>query len=65
MADSNTQEADRAVRSGDHIVRGTAAYGTVRAFGITARQTVQTARDDHQASPLVTVALAACSWPGR
>lgn len=65
MADDIISEADRAARSGDYIVRGTAAYGTVRAFGITARQTVQTARDDHQASPLVTVALGRLLMAGQ
>lgn len=49
--------AEARVRAGDHLVRGTAADGMVRAFGVTARQTVQTAMDDHHASPLVTAAL--------
>lgn len=49
--------ADRAARLGDHLVRGTAADGMVRAIAITARQTVQTARDNHDTSPVVTAAL--------
>ena len=48
---------DACVRRGDHIVRGTAADGLVRAFAVTARGTVQTACDDHHSSPLVTAAL--------
>ena len=44
-------------RRGDHIVRGTAADGMIRAFAITARQTVQTAHENHSTSPLVTAAL--------
>ncbi|MDY3900111.1 MAG: Hsp33 family molecular chaperone HslO [Atopobiaceae bacterium] len=48
---------DARVRGGDHIVRGTAADGLVRAFAVTARDTVQTACDNHHASPLVTAAL--------
>ena len=45
------------VRLGDHIVRGTAANGMIRAFAITARQTVQTAHENHGTSPLVSAAL--------
>lgn len=45
------------VHHGDHIVRGTAADGMIRALAITARNTVQTAKDNHHASPLVTAAL--------
>ena len=45
------------LRAGDHLVRGTAADGMIRAFAITARKTVQTARDNHHTSPLVTAAL--------
>ena len=47
MADENSEQAAResgvidfnaeAVRLGDHIVRGTAADGQVRAFAVTAR----------------------------
>ena len=41
----------------DHIVRGTAADGMIRAFAATTRHTVQEARDRHQTSPVVTAAL--------
>ena len=43
--------------SGDHMVRGTAADGMVRAFAVTAREVVQTARDAHDTTPVVTAAL--------
>ena len=46
-----------AVRLGDHIVRGTAAEGQVRAFAITARASVQELHDRHQTSPVVSAAL--------
>lgn len=45
------------MEQGDHIVRGTAAGGFIRAFAINSRNTVQTARDAHNTSPLVTAAL--------
>lgn len=48
---------DARIRRGDHIVRGTAADGMVRAIAVTARQTVQTAHENHGTSPLVTAAL--------
>ncbi len=40
-----------AVRLGDHIVRGTAADGQVRAFAVTARASVQELHERHQTSP--------------
>lgn len=43
--------------SGDYLVRGTAAQGMVRAIAITAKDTVQTARDCHSTSPVATAAL--------
>ena len=46
-----------AVRLGDHLVRGTAADGQVRAFAITARASVQELHDRHQTSPVVSAAL--------
>ena len=49
------QDARR--RAGDYMVRGTAADGMVRAFALTARDTVQTARENHGCSPVVTAAL--------
>ena len=45
------------VRSGDHMVRATAAAGMVRAFAVTARHTVQDAHVKHGTTPLVTAAL--------
>ncbi len=43
--------------SGDHMVRGTAAFGMVRAFAVSARGVVQAARDNHGTAPVVTAAL--------
>ena len=58
MGDDKVIDLEEArIRRGDHIVRGTAADGMVRALAVTARQTVQTASTNHQASPLVTAAL--------
>lgn len=48
---------DARLRAGDHLVRGIAADGMVRAIAVTARKTVQTARINHEASPVVTAAL--------
>ena len=45
------------LKAGDHVVRGIAADGMIRAFAIRARQTVQTARDCHHTSPIATAAL--------
>lgn len=41
----------------DYIVRATAADSSIRAFAITARDTVETARVDHNTSPIMTAAL--------
>lgn len=41
----------------DTIVRATAANGQIRAFAITSRDMVETARIDHYTSPVVTAAL--------
>ncbi len=41
----------------DHIVRATAANGQIRAFAISSRDTVETARAAHNTSPVVTAAL--------
>lgn len=57
MGDGVIDFAVGRVRQGDHIVRGTAADGMVRAFAVTARRTVQTAHDNHHTSSLVTAAL--------
>ncbi len=48
---------DARVRAGDYLVRGTAAYGMVRAFAITARGVVQAAHDNHGTAAVVTAAL--------
>jgi molecular chaperone Hsp33 len=45
------------LRLGDHMSRGTAADGMIRAIAITARNTVETAHANHETSPLVTAAL--------
>lgn len=45
------------LKLGDHMVRGTAADGMVRAIAISARDTVDYARQRHSSSPLVTAAL--------
>ena len=45
------------LRLGDHMIRGTAADGMIRAIAVTARSTVETARRNHGSSPLVTAAL--------
>ena len=49
--------ADAKLRQGDHMVRGIAADGMVRAIAITARDTVETAHVSHNSSPVVTAAL--------
>jgi len=41
----------------DYIVRATAAEGQIRAFAMTSRQIVETARKKHDTSPVVTAAL--------
>lgn len=41
----------------DYIVRATAAQGQVRAFAATTRDLVETARQDHNTSPVATAAL--------
>ena len=58
MPDEKIIDLDTArIRRGDHIVRGTAADGMVRAIAITAKGTVQTAHENHHTSPLVSAAL--------
>ena len=42
---------------GDHIVRGTAANGMIRGFAALTTAVVQTARECHHTSPVVTAAL--------
>jgi molecular chaperone Hsp33 len=41
----------------DYIVRGTASAGQIRCFGITARHTVEEAKNRHGTSPVMTAAL--------
>lgn len=41
----------------DYIIRATAANGRIRAFAATTRNTVETARQHHDTSPVVTAAL--------
>lgn len=41
----------------DYIVRATAADAGIRAFAITSREIVETARRDHGTSPVMTAAL--------
>ncbi len=41
----------------DYIVRATAADGQIRAFAVTSRETVETARIKHNTSPVATAAL--------
>lgn len=53
--DFNSQLA--VLAGADHVVRGSAAGDSVRAFAATTRQTVQAARDAHETSPVVTAAL--------
>lgn len=57
--------ADAKVRAHDHIVRGTAAQGQVRAFAINGRETVQTMSDYHHPSPVVTAALGRLMMAGQ
>ena len=42
---------------GDHVVRGIAAQGMVRAYAVNARRTVQEAHERHGTTPVVTAAL--------
>ena len=41
----------------DYLVRAAAADAQVRAFAVTARDTVETARKAHDTSPVMTAAL--------
>ena len=41
----------------DYIVRATAANRQIRAFAITSREMVETAREHHNTSPVATAAL--------
>ena len=41
----------------DYIVRATAANGQIRAFAVTSRNLVETAKNHHNTSPVMTAAL--------
>ena len=41
----------------DYIIRATAAEGQIRAFAITSKDIVETARKHHNTSPVATAAL--------
>lgn len=41
----------------DYIVRATAANAQIRAFAITSKEMVETAREHHNTSPVATAAL--------
>ena len=41
----------------DYIVRATAANAQIRAFAVTTKDTVETARQAHDTSPVMTAAL--------
>lgn len=57
--------SDCKTKAGDHIVRGIAAGGMIRAFAIDGKQTVQEARDRHQASPVVAAGLGRLLMAGQ
>lgn len=64
--DADIIEFDEAkLRLHDHIVRGTAADGMIRAFAITGRETVQELSDRHHTSPVVTAALGRLTMAGQ
>lgn len=48
---------ERGIKMSDYIVRATAANGQIRAFAITSRELVETARSRHNTSPVMTAAL--------
>lgn len=56
---------DARVRAHDHIVRGTAADGQLRAFAVNGRETVQVASDRHHSSNVVTAALGRLMMAGQ
>lgn len=65
MAEDIIDFADAKVRAHDHIVRGTAANGQLRAFAINGRETVQAASDHHHTSSVVTAALGRLMMAGQ
>ena len=56
---------DARLRQHDHIVRGTAADGMIRAIACTAKETVEEAHQNHNTSPLVTAALGRLLMAGQ
>ena len=48
---------DAKTRRGDHLVRGTAADGFIRAVAVTARGVVETAHENHGTSAVASAAL--------
>ena len=65
MAGNVIDLAAERLRRRDHMVRGTAADGMIRAIAITARDTVQTAHENHNTSPLVSAALGRLMMAGQ
>lgn len=58
MSEDNVIDfATEKIRRGDHMVRGTAADGLIRAIAVTARDTVETAHQNHSTSSVATAAL--------
>ena len=57
MAERLIDFAEYKLKQRDHLVRGIAADGMIRAFALDGRETVQAARDAHHTSPVATAAL--------
>ena len=49
----------------DYIIRATAAGNQIRAFAITSKELVETARQHHNTSPVATAALGRLLTGGR
>lgn len=70
MGDKDTDKkvvdlGEARLRAHDHIVRGTAADGQLRAFAMSGRETVQEMRDRHHTSNVVTAALGRLMMAGQ
>ena len=70
MGEKDTDEkvvdlGEARLRAHDHIVRGTAADGQLRAFAMSGRETVQEMRDRHHTSNVVTAALGRLMMAGQ
>ena len=48
----------------DYIIRAIAANDQIRAFAAVTTETVETARQDHNTSPVATAALGGCGQKG-